>query len=287
MKKERLLLVIIMLCLVPGFLFGQYKEFQYGDSLRKYLVYEPSEEPGPLGYPLVIGLHGTGSNGAQFVATASLMQKAKQEGFVYACPDALMNQNFTYFNVGGAFEEMTNGTDDIGLISAIIDSMIANYDIDTTRIFVTGFSNGSAMSYRVAAELSNRIAAVGAVSGQMVYEHCNPVVPIPIMHFHGLSDPLLPFEGGEAAPPVMETMETWCGVNNCTEIPDTILDEDGILGLKWASLSTDADVILYTIEDQEHEWPRSGTLGISATDEIWDFFVAHPKPSQKYLESKE
>ena len=58
--------------------------------------------------------------------------------------------------------------------------MISNYNVDTTRIYVMGFSNGAAMAYRVVAELSDKIAAMGVSSGQMLYEFCDPEFPVPI-----------------------------------------------------------------------------------------------------------
>jgi len=251
--------------------------------MRTYVVYEPSLEPNPNGYPLVIGLHGTGSNGSVFIATAGLVQKANDEKFIVACPDALLHGVYTYFNAGGGFEELTNGTDDLGFISAVIDTMILNYNVDTSRIYVMGFSNGSAMSYRVAAELSHKFAAIGAVSGQMVYEYCNPELPVPIIHFHGLSDPLSPYEGNDNNIPSVESvMAIWREINGCDPTPEIIYDQDGILGKRWPSSSGVSDVVLYTIEEMEHEWPRPAPLLISATDVIWDFLEVHTRPRQTY-----
>lgn len=277
-KKWLFITIIIGFCYQMN--YGQEYQLMHDGIMRTYVVYEPNLEPNPEGYPLVIGLHGTGSNGYQFIATAGLVLKANNEKFIVACPDALFYGTFTYFNAGGGFEEMTNGTDDLGFISELIDTMVVNYNVDTTRIYVMGFSNGSAMSYRVAAELSYKIAAIGAVSGQMVYEYCNPEFPVPIMHFHGLSDTFIPYEGNdENIPSVESVMEIWRLINDCYSIPYTIYNEPGIISKKWPSFDGKNDVILYTIQDQEHEWPRPATLDISATDVIWDFLKLHRRVS--------
>lgn len=281
--KRVLTFVAIAICMISQMAFGQALQFIYDGVLRSYTVYNPPLAQNPGGHPLVIGLHGTGSDSPTFIATASLIQKANQERIIVACPDGLEHGLYTYFNIGGNFEELTNGTDDIGFIDALIDTMIKNYNIDTTRIYAMGFSNGSAMCYRVAAQLSHRIAAIGACSGQMEYEYCNPTYPVPIMHFHGLSDNLIPYEGnGNTIPPVEETIEIWRGINNCDSIPETIMDENGIFGRRWPSGNGQTDVILYTIEDQAHEWPRTGSLGISATDVIWDFLKLHTREAEPY-----
>jgi len=73
--------------------------------------------------------------------------------------------------------------------------MIKNHHVDTTRIYSTGHSGGAMMSYRLAAELSQRIAAIGPVSGQMTDEYCDPKLPVPIIHFHGLADTICPYCG--------------------------------------------------------------------------------------------
>ena len=166
MGSKKWMFFALILCFTSHRIYGQQKQFMWDGIMRTYVVHEPSTlEPNPSGHPLVIGLHGTSSNGVGFMATAFLGQKALQERFLVACPDGLNFGIFTYFNAGDAYEELTNGADDLGFISALIDTMIENYQVDTTRVYVVGFSNGSMMSYRVAAELSHKIAAIGAVSG--------------------------------------------------------------------------------------------------------------------------
>ena len=137
------------------------------------------------------------------------------------------------------------------------------------------------MAYRVAAELSHRIAAIATNTGQMVYEYCDPEYPVPIIHFHGLEDPICPYEGrGDSIvviPPVDSVMAIWREANNCNPIPDTIYNESGILGKKWASLDGKGDIILYTIEGWGHNWPRTVDPGIDATDVMWDFLKVNSR----------
>ena len=89
MQIKKLLFIAIIICLTFQMLYGQYKEFLYGDSVRTYAVYEPSLDPNPDGYPLVIGLHGASSEGYAFIATAGLILKANSEKFIVACPNSL------------------------------------------------------------------------------------------------------------------------------------------------------------------------------------------------------
>lgn len=157
------------------------------------------------------------------------------------------------------YEDITGGTDDIGFITALIDTMIMNYNVDTTRIYATGHSNGSMMSYRLAAELSHRIAAIGCVAAPMLYEFAEPEFVVPIIHFHGLSDTTMPYEGKVEQfctyPHMDSTLATWRKLNNCNETAEIIKDEEGILGKQWISSEGKGDIVLYTIESCMHDWP--------------------------------
>ena len=273
-----MILTAAIFCLISDFVYGQEYQFMYGDSMRSYIVYEPSLEPNPDGYPLIIGLHGAGSDGYTFIVTAGLVLKANAEKFIVACPNSL-HYPLAWWNGGGLYERITDGTDDSGFIAALIDTMILNYNVDPTRVYVMGFSNGSAMAYRVAAELSHKIAAMGVSSGQMLYEYCDPEFPVPIIHFHGLSDNMFPYYGRDDStnyiPPVDSTMAIWREINGCGSTADTLFNENGVIGIKWASSTGLSDIILYTNQDGEHEWPRPANWDLSATDLIWDFIKGY------------
>lgn len=289
MQTKKMIFIAVLIGFSSQLVYGQYQEFVYKDSVRTYALFEPELDPNPDGYPLVIGLHGAGSEGIEFIGTAFLGQKALKEKFIVACPNSL-HYPLAWWNAGDGYEAMTDSTDDLGFIAALIDTMIANHNVDTTRIFVMGHSNGSMMAYRVAAELSHKIAAIGINSGQMVYEYCDPEFPVPIIHFHGLEDPLCPYEGEEneqvVLPPVDSVMAIWRGINHCTSIPDTIYNTGGITGRKWASADGNSDIILYTMEGWGHSWPRTVDPGIDATDVIWDFLKDQTRSTKKSLEEK-
>ena len=275
MQKKNWIFITIIICLISQIIYGQEYQFMYGDSMRSYVVYEPELEQNENGWPLVIGLHGTSADGVIFMGVTNLVLKANKAKFIAACPNGLNYGRYTYFNAGGGYEELTHGTDDLGFISAVIDTMIKNYNIDTTRIYVMGYSNGSMMAYRLAAEISHRIAAIGVVAATMLIESCIPEYPVPIIHIQGLSDPRVPYEGaGDSIlvlPPVDSTIAIWREINNCSSIPDTIYNSSGIIGQKWTSSDGDGDIELYTIEGWEHKWPHLQDAGIEATDYIWDF----------------
>jgi len=115
----------------------------------------------------------------------------------------------------------------------------------------------------------------------MLYEYCDPEYPVPIIHFHGLADTTYPYEGEVkphiTLPPVDSALAIWIEKNECNPIPDTIKNENGIVGQKWATPGGKGDIVLYTIETCMHDWPVYDKYGISATDEIWNYFELHTK----------
>jgi len=202
--------------------------------------------------------------------TSELDVIADEEGFIVVYPDASPGG----WNIGDAYSP---DVDDVGFISALIDTLSRRERIDTLRIYVTGFSLGGMMSYRLAAELSERIAAVAPVAGQWL----PPVTPergVPIIQFQDVFDPNVPFEGdssdaGFLLPSVEAVIDAWIGWNGCHPEPDTIYNQDGIIGRRWLAAETHADIILFTLTQGGHYWPKGD---FPADDFIWEFFVSHP-----------
>ena len=300
--KRTFLATIILL--VSQIAYGQWlgelleKSMIHDDVERTYVVYIPSSlDEDPNGYPLLIGLHGTSSNGVGMMATAHLFNESERGKFIVACPDGLNYGLTTYFNAGEHYEELTDddgdgvGTDDLGFISRIIDQMIQEYPVDPNRVYAMGHSNGGIMAYRLAAQCPDKIAAIASNSGPMVYTE-DPCGPVPIIHTHGLEDPLIPYEGtvlnGVTVPPVETVMEEWRLVNGCDansiEIYDEtvpIYDDEGvylydnnIVGVQWADPNGANDIVLYTYSKGGHEW-RSSADGLAATPVFWDFLKQH------------
>ncbi len=98
-------------------------------------------------------------------------------------------------------------------------------NVDSKRVFATGISNGGMMCYRLAAELSDRIAAIAPVAGAMAIEEAKPIRPVSVMHFHGKSDSMVPFSGPNKKTPkfltfksVEESIAVWRKINECPEV---------------------------------------------------------------------
>lgn len=96
----------------------------------------------------------------------------------------------------------------VRFISDLIDKLEAEYNIDPTRIYADGISNGGGMAFALSCRLSDRIAAVGAVAAAQTlpWNECGDPKPVPTVAFHGTADPFAPYQGGKSRDPFNQVM---------------------------------------------------------------------------------
>jgi polyhydroxybutyrate depolymerase len=189
--------------------------------------------------------------------------------------------------------------DDVAFIDALLDGLGRAYPVDAGRVYATGMSNGAMMAYRLAAELSARIAAIAPVSGTVTAEIGQPQRPVSVLHFHGTRDEFIPFTGGRGERsifgtnyrPVEDSIRAWVRANGCDEPPTTDVLAGGRDGLRvtrrtYGSGRDGSEVVLVVIEGGGHTWPGKkspaavlgrSTLTVSANDLMWEFFQKHPR----------
>jgi len=272
---------------------GDYNESLIsGNRTRNYILHVPPAYDGMHATPLVLVLHGAGGNAAKMVTATGMSEKADEAGFIGVYPNgtggisdtALLTWNCG-FCCGYALD---NNVDDVGFIRSLIEKLEGELSIDTARIFITGMSNGAMMTYRLACELTDIVAAIAPVSGSMGEWEIASSSPVSVIIFHGTADPVVLYNGGapEVSPltpgrvdkPVSYAVNFWVVHNGCstayTRVTNGILVKDTYSGGRDGT-----EVILNTITGGGHVWPGDDILtrNISATDLIWQFFAAHPK----------
>ena len=277
--KSKLVPLFIFLSLLTGLADAEDIEggFLYDGIDRTYLLHLPPSYNGADSLPLVVNMHGLGGSGPKQAIHSRMNLKADAEGFYVVYPNG--TGTIKGWNAGTCCGE----ADDVGFISVLIDTIRANYVVDTMRVFACGFSNGGMMSHRLACELSGRIAAVAPVAGGLIMEdwdNCRPPRAVPIIHFHARDDSTAKYYGSEILPATDSVMETWAEWDSCDVGPDTFFNGPNSFRQTWSQSEGDVEVVFWTTEDGGHSWPGvpGGSQAISANDLMWDFFVAHPMP---------
>ncbi len=247
--------------------------------------------------PLVIALHGGGGNGAQFEATSHLTEKADAAGFAVVYPDgSSASQGLNTWNGGGCCGYAVNqNIDDVAFMRTLIAQLTGTYRIDAKRIYATGHSNGGILSYRLACDLSDRIAAIAPnAAASMVVTPCNPTRPVPVLHMHSKLDTNVPIEGGAGTgpsqvpyPPLADSLDAWVRLDACATPPTVRIDPPGVTRTTWSPCSGAAAVVLVLTDDGGHGWPggdpgRTGSdqpsRRVSANELLWAFFERYSLP---------
>ena len=283
-------LIITGILLLPfSYSNAQTFSFIHNSVSRSYIVHLPPSYSASNLYPLIINMHGYSSNAAQEQGYAEMDAVADTANFIVVYPNGVANS----WNSGQTWSYNT-GINDVTFISALIDTMSANYSIDASMVYACGMSNGGYMSYRLACELEDKIAAIASVTGVMsdsTYTSCQTGRPIPILHMHGTLDPTVAYNGSPGNTAVETGIDWWVQNNNCPSTP-TIRDLPDINSTDASTVTTyyygpcdnSSEVILFKITGGEHTWPGvSFIIGVTNQDiegsgEIWLFFRKHKMP---------
>lgn len=279
---------------------GNYtRTLTFAEQQRAYHVHVPPSYDGKKPVPVVLALHGATMNGRLMEWYCGLDQKADEAGFVVVYPNGTGPAPILLaWNAGPLFAALSkNKVDDVAFLGKVLDDVAEVVNVDSKRVFATGISNGGMMCYRLAAELSDRIAAVAPVAGTMAIEGCAPKRPVPVLHIHGTADNLVPYEGPSKKYPafvkfqsVEESVAAWVKINGCKDKAETAelptrLDKYKVVRKCYNSGKDGAEVILFTVEQGGHSWPGQpspgawlgpATRNVIANDVIWEFFCKHP-----------
>ena len=291
-----LLSVPLLLAIVEGASYYMWNRnngsiVSSGES-REYLLHVPASYDAAQPTPLVITMHG----GAIWPALQRDMSRwnrvADRHGFIVVYPAGM--------RLGGAgprgwrvTREGPGVVKEVRFVSDLIDELAKTHNIDQTRVYANGLSNGGGMTFVLSCTLSDRIAAIGTVaSAQMLpWSWCNDPRPLPIIAFHGTADELTPYEGGTSwvgpwsFPDVSEWTMNWARRNGCEGDPiDSEIAAD-VTRREYTGCVDDASVVLFTVHGGGHTWPGGEPMpewflgptngNVDASDQMWTFFRAH------------
>lgn len=272
------------------------RTLQAGGLERTYIVHLPPGHDPNQPAPVVLVFHGRGGSAQGMDRITAFDAQADQSGFIAVYPNGtgpLETIGFTWNGGLCCGYAHDNNVDDVGFVRALLDDLATMVNVDARHVYATGLSNGAIMSYRLACELSDRIAAIGPVAATQNIAVCQPGRPVPVIHFHGTADSNAPYDGGLGSgvsgfsfAPVGDSIAFWVEQNGCPSQPQTGRF-GSIVHDTYAPCDQGAAVELYTIQGGGHAWPGGQKYGpnapestseISATELMWLFFEVHPLP---------
>lgn len=272
-------------------------------KVRSYRVHVPPAYDRAKPTPVVLAFHGAMMNAMHMASFTGLDKKSDEAGFVLVYPNGTGAGELILFFNAGAPPKPGGPVDDVLFTAKLLDDLQTVVTVDPRRVFATGISNGGMMSHLLAAQLSERIAAVAPVSGTLTLSDIHPNRPVPVLHIHGMADTIVPFDGPRGGTPktmhflsVQQTVDAWLKVDGCpaepvkTEFPDKAMDGTTICKKVYGPGKDGTEVVLVEIANGGHTWPGvqppvsfigKSTHNLSANDVIWEFFQKHPMPLKK------
>ncbi len=265
-------------------------EISSGGQKRSFIVHLP---PGygqqPL--PLVINYHGYDNTAANFERYTDMDVEADQANFIIVFPQGALDNNVPQpkpsWNAGIGAGGPTGLADDVQFTRDMLSYLQRNDCVNAQRIYVTGYSIGASMAYRIACTLSSQIAAFATVEGAFYHippNGCQATRAVPVLDIHSLADQFAPYDGSTTRDliSVPAFLNLWFSIDQCnTNASQVIFQKADVTGYKWSSCANNTLVEQYKITDGGHVWPGSPiampSLGytthtINASTIIWNFF---------------
>ncbi len=272
---------------------------------RNYLIHLPSSYDRNQQWPLVIILHGGGGEAWNMDPLTDFNTLADKEGFVIVYPDAY-EHNWNDGRGESSIKSQAQNIDDVAFISALINRLEQDLSIDKKRIYATGISNGAIMSNRLGCELSDRIAAIATVAGNIPEKTAttwSPSRAVSVLIINGTEDPLVPYNGGLVSflsikrgkvISVADTVKFWVTCDGCPATPQieqlphlNANDSTSTDVERYTGCRDGTEVVLYRVNGGGHTWPGGHqymserfigktSRDFSATETIWQFFKLHP-----------
>ncbi|HLI71074.1 MAG TPA: PHB depolymerase family esterase [Ktedonobacteraceae bacterium] len=261
------------------------------DGIKRSFVIHLPPSYGQQALPVVFNYHGYDNTATNMAHYTNMGAEADKANFIVVFPQGALddaNPPKPSWNAGLGAEGPTGTTDDVQFTRDMISYLQKNYCINPLRIYVTGYSIGASMAYRVACTLSNQIAGLATVEGAFYHfpGGCQPARPLPVLDIHSLVDPLAPYNGDPARDiaSVQRFLSIWFAIDQCNPNKSSIIFQKAdVTGFKWASCADGTVVEHYRITDGGHVWPGSAipmpalgytTHTIDANVVIWNFFSA-------------
>ncbi|WP_138503520.1 alpha/beta hydrolase family esterase [Nostoc sp. PA-18-2419] len=268
-----------------------YGELYDQGKLRTYYFYTPKSYNPNRQMPLVLVFHGDDGSGQSISNVTRFNQLAEKKGFIVVYPDGINQKWNVRVNTKGK-------ADDVLFVSALIDHLQQQMNINTHKVYATGFSRGGILTQALACKLPNKIAGFASVAGSLPVKlkpNCQPQTPISMLTINGTNDRDVLYQGDDrtqrgALVSVSDMVNFWQSHDQCTlSNKSSQFSEDKVKTSLYAGCSNNSEVWHLAVVNGGHFWPGGAStdkslnkfnakLGLNASETIWNFFQRHSLP---------
>lgn len=241
---------------------------------REYVLYVPDSYDGTSPIPLMLNFHGFGDSASDYMLNADMRTIAESDTFILIYPQGSCSNGSSHWNpcpIGG---DNKSDADDFGFIESMINEISSQYNIDMERVYAAGYSNGGMMAYGLANYKSDLIAAVASVSGVMLDCTGSTIHPMPIVHLHGTSDGVIPYNGNSDYSSAQHVLDHWIDFNNTTTTPTVINHNSGGVTIEhfvYDQGDNGVAVEHYKYTGGDHVWFSATYQGQRTAELVWNF----------------
>lgn len=270
---------------VPG-MVSTVGSLDVGSVKRQWVQMVPETDDPEERFPMVILIHGSLHSADEFGEVTGFSGIAQRERFILVLPE--LERPGTGWTAHPEIFDGPKPSDDLGFFRRLLPRLERTLPVDPTRIYIAGHLSGGIMAYRLAGEMPERFAAVGAVSGsvrvravrnQVLSEVPAPALPVPAVQFHGYKDEKVPYLGGASASAGRRyasadfSLRFWASTFGEGLSRHSLEVGPGVFATMYASPNGRPEALLYTYSEGDHDWP----LGEPAdgAERMWAFFRLH------------
>lgn len=259
------------------------QQVKHDGRTRVYQLTVPSSYDGsPV--PLIIDIHGWTGWADEQADKSGFRELAEKEGIIVVHPQGwgvfgFLLRSWNAFDCCGIAE--SQDLDDVGLMRKIVAKVSQEYNIDSSRIYATGHSNGGNMTHKLACEASDLFAGVIPVSFTIFTEEqnlapCNPTHPISVIQYHGMDDIIVRYEDDPWVPDARVGIERWRDLNNCQSQPNEVINGNTTCWT-YSGCSDNVEVTLCGVKDASHEVYTDKHTNINIAEDAWERIKDHTR----------
>lgn len=240
-----------------------------GGRSRTYAVNQPATCTASC--PVIVDIHGFTSTATSEQNASGIFQLGNQQGIITVWPQGLNNS----WNAGsGQFgsccgQSQSGNVDDVGFMRAMVAKIKVDFPLaDPKRFYLTGISNGCALSQRLAAQANDIFAAAACSSLYLLTAETSLARPTSVTEIHGVQDTLVSYNHSSSWTGAENNFHRWATLDGCTGTAvKTNLTANSFVE-RFSNCAAGTQVALYSIRSGHITYSNNDGLNIAQI--TWD-----------------